>query len=268
MPVADGGEGTVDVLVRRRVRAGRRCDAFGRARTRALASSPTARRRRGRRGDPARPGAARSVRRVEPRARAVIARTGTAARCRRRRRHGDGRRRGRAARGARPSCRGPTRVACDVRDTLFDAPASSARRRAPRPSRSRSSRRGSRDAELAPFAGLPGAGAAGGLGAALASLGAELVPGADAVLDLLGFDPAPLRPRRHRRGHGRRDDCEGKAPGAVARRCGGAACAASSSAGSSDGPLGDVRELVALSGDPDARRAKTWSSSASGWGAL
>ena len=44
-------------------------------------------------------------------------------------------------------------------------------------------------AELAPFADLPGAGAAGGLGAALASLGAELLPGAPLVLDLIGFDP-------------------------------------------------------------------------------
>src|SRR5204863_1922884 len=44
---------------------------------------------------------------------------------------------------------------------------------------------------LAPYAGLPGAGAAGGLGAALASLGAELVAGASAVLDFVGFDPTP-----------------------------------------------------------------------------
>ena len=42
--------------------------------------------------------------------------------------------------------------------------------------------------ELRPYAELPGSGAAGGLGAALAALGAELVPGADAVLDLIGFD--------------------------------------------------------------------------------
>lgn len=43
--------------------------------------------------------------------------------------------------------------------------------------------------ELAPYASLPGAGAAGGLGAALASLGAELVAGAELVLDEIGFDP-------------------------------------------------------------------------------
>jgi glycerate kinase len=40
---------------------------------------------------------------------------------------------------------------------------------------------------LEPYADLPGAGAAGGLGAALASLGAELMPGAEEVLRRLGF---------------------------------------------------------------------------------
>jgi glycerate kinase len=41
--------------------------------------------------------------------------------------------------------------------------------------------------ELAPYAELPGAGAAGGLGAALASLGARLAPGAREVLERLRF---------------------------------------------------------------------------------
>ena len=41
--------------------------------------------------------------------------------------------------------------------------------------------------DLRPVADLPGAGAAGGLGAALAALGAELVPGAALVLELSGF---------------------------------------------------------------------------------
>ena len=44
--------------------------------------------------------------------------------------------------------------------------------------------------ELVPHAQLPGAGAAGGLGAALAYLGAQLVSGAELVLDLLGFEPS------------------------------------------------------------------------------
>ena len=41
---------------------------------------------------------------------------------------------------------------------------------------------------VAAYADLPGAGAAGGLGAAFASLGAELLPGASTILDLQGFD--------------------------------------------------------------------------------
>jgi glycerate kinase len=75
--------------------------------------------------------------------------------------------------------------------------------------------------ELRPYAELPGAGAAGGLGAALAALGAELVPGGELVLDLIGF-------REHAReaalvvtGEGKvdRTSAEGKAPGAVVRAC-------------------------------------------------
>ncbi|MFR2950751.1 MAG: glycerate kinase [Collinsella intestinalis] len=38
--------------------------------------------------------------------------------------------------------------------------------------------------------GVPGSGAAGGLGAALLALGAELVPGIEAVLGMAGFDDA------------------------------------------------------------------------------
>ena len=41
--------------------------------------------------------------------------------------------------------------------------------------------------ELTPYADTPGAGAAGGLGAALASLGADLTPGAAAVLAAVDF---------------------------------------------------------------------------------
>src|SRR4029453_6260483 len=40
---------------------------------------------------------------------------------------------------------------------------------------------------LRPYAELPGAGAAGGLGAALASLGGKLVPGAEVVLEGIDF---------------------------------------------------------------------------------
>lgn len=80
----------------------------------------------------------------------------------------------------------PTRVACDVRTLLADAP------------RLFGPQKGADAALVAelerrfashPLGHLPGSGAAGGLGAALASLGAQLVPGAALVLELIGFDP-------------------------------------------------------------------------------
>jgi glycerate kinase len=75
--------------------------------------------------------------------------------------------------------------------------------------------------ELAPVAELPGAGAAGGLGAALAALGAELVPGAELVLDLIGFRDALTGAALAVTGEGTvdRTSLEGKAPAAVVRAC-------------------------------------------------
>jgi glycerate 2-kinase len=74
---------------------------------------------------------------------------------------------------------------------------------------------------LAPYRDLPGAGAAGGLGAALASLGAELVSCAELVLDLIGFDDRVRGADLVVTGEGTVDatTLEGKAPGAVLRRC-------------------------------------------------
>ena len=74
--------------------------------------------------------------------------------------------------------------------------------------------------ELRPFADLPGSGAAGGLGAAFAALGAELVPGASTVLDLLGFDERLEDHDLVVTGEGQIDatTAEGKAPGEIARR--------------------------------------------------
>jgi glycerate kinase len=76
-------------------------------------------------------------------------------------------------------------------------------------------------AELAPFRDLPGAGAGGGLGAALAAVGGELVPGAELVLDLLHFDDCARDADLVVSGEGTVDatTLEGKAPGAVWRRC-------------------------------------------------
>src|SRR5207248_3607004 len=83
----------------------------------------------------------------------------------------------------------PLRVACDVRSPLVDA----ARVFAPQKGASAEQvveleRRLTNDPALAPYSELPGAGAGGGLGAALASLGGELVEGSELVLDLVDFD--------------------------------------------------------------------------------
>jgi glycerate kinase len=75
--------------------------------------------------------------------------------------------------------------------------------------------------ELAPYAQLPGAGAGGGLGAAFAALGGELCDGAALVLDAIGFDELARDADLVVTGEGTVDatTLEGKAPGAVAHRC-------------------------------------------------
>lgn len=74
--------------------------------------------------------------------------------------------------------------------------------------------------ELRRFADVPGSGAAGGLGAALLALGAQLELGAPTVLDLLGFDERLALGDVVVTGEGTVDatTTEGKAPGEVARR--------------------------------------------------
>jgi glycerate 2-kinase len=75
--------------------------------------------------------------------------------------------------------------------------------------------------ELARYRDLPGAGAGGGLGAAFAALGAELCDGAALVLDTIGFDERASHADLVVTGEGAVDEStlEGKAPGAVVRRC-------------------------------------------------
>jgi glycerate 2-kinase len=75
--------------------------------------------------------------------------------------------------------------------------------------------------ELAPFRDTPGAGAGGGLGAALASLGGELREGAEVVLQLTRFDELARGAAFAVTGEGTVDETtlEGKAPGAVLRHC-------------------------------------------------
>ncbi len=74
---------------------------------------------------------------------------------------------------------------------------------------------------LLPVAELPGAGAAGGLGAAFAALGGRLVPGAEYVLETLGLRRRIRSADLVVTGEGTVDGTtmEGKAPGAVLRIC-------------------------------------------------
>ena len=108
----------------------------------------------------------------------------------------------------------PTRVACDTLARLAEAP------------RLFGPQKGVRDAAALErrFAALglpdvPGGGAAGGLGAALAALGAELVPGAALVLDSIGFEPRGYDLVVTGEGAVDESTWTGKAPGEVVRRC-------------------------------------------------
>jgi len=144
----------------------------------------------------------------------------------------------------------PTTVLCDVATTLYDAPRLYGPQKGATPDQIVGlEARFRADARLEPYAHLPGSGAAGGLGAALASLGAELVPGAATVLDLLGFDPTAYR--LVVTGEGRVDatTAEGKVPFEVARRCRAAGVRCVVFGGVVTQQLPGV-ETVALSGDP------------------
>lgn len=114
----------------------------------------------------------------------------------------------------------PTRVACDVDVPLLDAARVFARQKGATADQvdALEARLAAR-ADLAPFAELPGAGAAGGLGAALASLGAELLSGAALILDLVGFNPGVYDLIVTGEGTVDATTTRGKAPGEIARRC-------------------------------------------------
>jgi glycerate kinase len=149
----------------------------------------------------------------------------------------------------------PTTVLCDVQTTLYDAPRLFGPQKGATPEQVVELERRFRSLDaLAPFAALPGSGAAGGLGAALASLGAELVPGAATILDLLGFDA--LAYDLVVTGEGRVDatTAEGKAPAEVVRRCDEAGVPCVLFGGVVTEPLARA-ETVPLSGDP-ARAAE------------
>ncbi|TMK70939.1 MAG: glycerate kinase [Actinobacteria bacterium] len=148
----------------------------------------------------------------------------------------------------------PTRVACDVDAPLLDAARVFSTQKGATPAQAEElERRLATMTELQGVADLPGAGAAGGLGAALAALGAELVPGAQLVLDAVGFDP--MRYDLVVTGEGAVDatTMRGKAPGEVVRRCAAAGVRCVLFGGRVvEAPRG--AEVVSLSGEPERAR--------------
>jgi glycerate kinase len=146
----------------------------------------------------------------------------------------------------------PARVACDVTATLAEAPRLFGPQKGAGPAElAELEERFAAREELVSIRHKPGSGAAGGLGAALALLGAELVPGAALVLDTIRFDASGYD--LVVTGEGRVDATTrlGKAPGEVARRSVGTRCAVFG--GVVEEELPGV-ETFALSGDPERAR--------------
>ena len=150
----------------------------------------------------------------------------------------------------------PTTAACDVRSPLVGergaARAFGAQKGASPEQVERLERRLAAMNRLAPFALLPGAGSAGGLGAALAALGATLVPGAELVLDRLCFRQRIQGVTLVVTGEGTvdRTTAEGKAPGPVARICRELGVRCVVFGGRIERPVAWA-ETRALSGEPD-----------------
>jgi glycerate kinase len=256
LPIADGGEGTADVLGADVLRLVRVSDAFGRAceaPIRALADGtavvesaevipldpewldPLAASSRG---------LGELIAAVES-DRLLVCLGGTAT--------VDGGAGLREVMGELPA---PTTVLCDALVPLRDA----ARRFAPQKGATPEQvelleARLSSMAELAPYAQLPGAGAAGGLGAALAALGAELVPGAREVLRRLRFRDHVGAADLVVTGEGAIDATTetGKAPGEALELCveAGVRCVVFGGRVETELP---GAETVALSGDPGRAR--------------
>jgi len=146
----------------------------------------------------------------------------------------------------------PALAACDVTATLAEAPRLfGPQKGAGRAAIAELERRFAAATGLDPVRHVPRSGAAGGLGAALASLGAELVSGATYVLDAVGFDASAFD--LVVTGEGRVDATTalGKAPGEVVRRAGAARCVVFGGIVEQDV---HGAETVALSGDPGRAR--------------
>jgi glycerate kinase len=153
-----------------------------------------------------------------------------------------------------------TLVACDVANPLL-GPRGAARAFGPQKGASPAEveeleRRLAADPVLAPFAGVSGAGAAGGLGAALAALGARLVPGAELVAEAIGLREQLGGAALAVTGEGTVDAAsrEGKVTGLVAALAeeAGARCVVFGGRVESELP---GAEAVALSGDPTRAEA-------------
>jgi glycerate 2-kinase len=153
-----------------------------------------------------------------------------------------------------------TLVACDVANPLL-GPRGAARAFAPQKGATPAQveeleRRLSSDLALEPYADLPGAGAAGGLGAALASLGATLVPGSELVAEAIGLGEQVRGAALVVTGEGTVDAAsrEGKVTGFVASLAAeaGARCVVFGGRVEADLP---PAETVTLSGDPSRAEA-------------
>ena len=148
-----------------------------------------------------------------------------------------------------------TVVACDVANPLL-GPRGAVRAFGPQKGASPEQveeleRRLAADTALAPFADLPGAGAAGGLGAALAFLGATLVPGAELVAEAIGLRERMEGASLVVTGEGTVDAAsrEGKVTGLVAKLAAEAGVPCFVFGGRLEAEIANA-EVVALSGDP------------------
>ena len=145
----------------------------------------------------------------------------------------------------------PTQVACDVDVPLADAVRLFAAQKGATPEQLPLLE--ARLEPLAEYAELPGAGAAGGLGAAFASLGAELVPGPRSCSTTSASTRLATTSSSRARAPSTRRALVARRRGRSLRAARRQACAASSSEAASVEPLPGV-ETVALSGDPGRAR--------------
>jgi len=252
LPLADGGEGTAEVLGARAVRLERVPDAFGREREVPIRELPD--------GtavvesaeviplDPSRldvraassRGLGELIARVGSAPQLLVCLGGTATM--------DG---GSGLLEVLHELPAPTVALCDVRATLAEAPRLFGPQKGALADDVLELENRFAD-HLQSFAKLAGAGAAGGLGAALASLGAQLVPGAPYVLDAIGFRERAGAADLVVTGEGTvdRTTFDGKAPGEALRVCEelGVRCVLFG------GRVADGVEARALSGDPARAR--------------